>query len=133
MLIYVYKFDIASLRKETKEDKRIPPNCIWTIKNSTLQSCFLSVLKGVIFIVLILTNENKSILEIKQLLDHPKTLSVEYQFDFPCVVKVVAASVIPGIQNPLIAVMYHNDETGNVTLKELLYLQFDIIATICNG
>ena len=116
---YIYKFDIASLRKEAKEDEIIPPNCIWTIKNSTLQSCFLSVLKGVIFIVLILTNDNKSIAEIKRVLDHPKISSVECQFEFPCVVKVVAASVIPGIQNPLIAVMYHNDGTGRCFVKRV--------------
>ena len=110
---YIYKFDIAFLRKE---DERIPPICIWTIKNSTLQGCFLSVLKGVIFIVLSITNDNKSIMEIKRLLDHSKISSVEYQFEFPCVVKVVAAS---GIQYPLIAVMYHNDETGRCYVRKV--------------
>ena len=115
--VYIYKFDIASLRKETKEDDSIPPNCIWTIRNPTLQSCFLSVLKGVIFIVSILTNNNKSIMEIKRLLNHPKISSVEDRFELPCVVKVVAVS---GIQNPLlIAVMYHNDEIGKCYVKRV--------------
>lgn len=113
---YIYKFDIASLRKETNEDDSIPPDCIWTIKNCTLQSCFLSVLKGVVFTVLTLTCDNKSIMEIKRLLNHQKISPVEYQCEFTCMVKVVAAS---GIQNPLIAVMYHNDDTGKCYVKRV--------------
>ena len=118
---YIYKFDIASLRKEAlpSEDENIPSNCIWTIKNSTLQSCFMSVFKGVVFIVLIVTNDNKSVMEVRRLLDHPKISAIEYQFEFPCVVKVVVASVIPGNQNPLIAVMYHNDKTDKCYVKRV--------------
>ena len=117
---YIYKFDIASLRKEINEGESIPPNCIWNIKNSNLQSCFISVLEGVIFVILVLTNENETIIEIRRLLDHPKISSVDYQCELPYGVKVVAAAIIPGIQNPMVAVMYHDDKTGKCCIKRVI-------------
>ena len=113
---YIYKFDIASLQKETHG---ILSNHKCYMKNSTLQNFFLLVFREVILIISIFTEDNKSIMEIRQLLDKPEISSVKYQFEFPCVVKVVAASVIPDIQNPLIAVMYHNDKTGKCYIKKL--------------
>lgn len=118
---YIYKFDIALLlRKETRDDENIiSPNCKWFIENSTLQNCFISVHEGVIFTISVFTNSNKSIMEIKRLLGHTEISSVEHKLEFPRVVKVVTASVIADNQNPLIAVMYHDERTKKCYIKRV--------------
>ena len=113
---YIYKFDIASLQKETHG---ISSNQKWHMKNATLQNFFISVFKEEIFIISIFTNADKSIMEIRRLLDSPEISSAEYQLEFSCVVKVVAASVISGIKNPVIVLMYHNVKTGKCYIKRV--------------
>lgn len=115
--IYIYKLDIASLRKETHDDENISPNCQWSIKISKLQNCFVSVFKGEIFIISIYKANNKSIVEIKRLLNHPEVSSVEHKLEFTHEVKVVTASIISGAQNPLIVIMYHDDKISKCYIK----------------
>ena len=121
-IVYFYKFDIALLRKEPKKDESIPPIATWSLKDSTVQNCFMSVLQGMVYSVLIFTNQNKkTIMEVKRLLQDSKFSSVDYQFEFPCVVKVAAASVIPGDQHPLITVVYQ-DNADNFFFKRVTML-----------
>lgn len=117
----IYKFDIAALQryqKETQKDKTIY-NCNWSIRrNTSLQNCFMSVLAGKVYIIVIFTNlNNKSVVEIRWLIDPSEVSSIDYQFEFPCVVRVVAAAVIPGVQRPLMVVMYHDNKTNKCFIK----------------
>ena len=118
--IYIYKFDIASLRKGTHNNQIVPPNWQWSIKNVILQNCFIPVLmeSNEIFIISLYIANNKSTMEVRRLLDQ-EVSSVEYHFEFQQVVKVATGSVISGTQNPLIVVLYHDDIANKCYIKRV--------------
>ena len=117
--VYIYKFDIASLKKETHHNEIVAPNWQWSMKNAVIQNCFVTVLDSKeIFIISIYNTNHKSIIEIKRLLDQD-ILSVEHQLEFQHMVKVVTGSVTFGTQNHLIAVLYHDDKTNKCYIKRV--------------
>ena len=97
---HIYRFDVASLQKETHSAQ---PS--WFIRNSTLKNCFLSVLEGDIFVISIFTNNKKSVMKTQRLLDNSEISSVEHHIEFPNEVTVVTASVISVDKNRMVVMM----------------------------
>ena len=113
---HIYRFDVASLQKETHSAQ---PNCSWPIKTSTLKNCFLSVLKGVIFVISIFTNNKRSVMKIQRLLDNSEFSSVDHHIEFPNEVIVVTTSVISDDKNRMIVVMYHDKISNKCLIKRV--------------
>ena len=117
---YIYKFKISSLQQHQKElhnIKSIWPDCTWQTEDPNLQNCFLAVIKEDIIIITFSNIDNKSIMEVKRTISPSVITPAEYKYDFPCVVKVVAASLVHGDQNPWLAMMYHDNKTNKCCIK----------------
>lgn len=126
---YIYKFGLASIQQHRK-DSDIQSVCVWQLKNSALQNCFLSVRKEEIVVF------DGSNMEIRKLLSKPlqvssvesslnqksfkvlEVSSAEPIFKFPHG-NIIATSVIPGFQNHVIAVVYYNSKTNKHYIKRV--------------
>lgn len=71
----------------------------------------------VIIICFNITNE-KTVMEVKQPLSSSAAVSpAEYKHEFSRMVKILAASIVPGDQNPLIVVKYHDSILNKCHIK----------------
>lgn len=126
---YIYKIGLASLNQHQKEMHnmvRIPTDhmCSWKTEDSTWQNCFLAMLKEEVMMISFSVADNKSIMKVKQLT--PSELpSVDFKFVFPSIVRVITASIVPGNQNPLLAVLYHDIKANKCCIK-----RFDILLSV---
>ena len=119
---YIYKFKISSLQQHQKDVhniKSIWPDCTWQIEDPNLQNCFLAVLNKDIIIFTFSNIDNKSVMEVKRTISSSVITPAEHQYKFPCVVKIAAASLVHGDQNPWLAIMYHDSKTNKCCITRL--------------
>ena len=110
----------TSETKITNSIEPIPAEFSWPIKNLNLQNCFLSLHKERVVVITTSLDCGKIIMQIKPLKVSPTVASqAEYQFEFSCELKIIAASVVPDVQNPKIAItiVYHNNTTNSCHFK----------------
>lgn len=100
---YIYKFDLILFQQR---NINIRPVCSWEIREPTLQSCFLSILQEEVVASSFKSINNKSIMEVRRLINFSPSLPVDYQFEYQCEVKIIAASVIS--TSRIIVVHYDN-------------------------
>jgi len=118
----IYKFNIISLLNQQcqRSNASIRPVSTWHIgDDQNLQTCHISVHKGEVFIICCNIVDNKTIIEIKR----PKLISivssVEYRFELTQIVKIVEGSIIPGLDNLTIALIYYESESNKFKIKRI--------------
>jgi len=116
----IYKFNIRSLQQYQRSNVSIRPTSTWHIRDDrTLQNCFTSVHKGEVIIICFAVVSNQTVLEIKRPVLNSTVSPVEYRFKFPQMVKVMAGSVIPGLDNLTIVVTYSESESNKYKIKRI--------------
>lgn len=117
----IYQFNISYrlFQQQQRGSITVRPARTWHIKDyPTLQNCFLSVHKGQVVVICCNADSNKSIIEVKE----PKSNSISvssalHRFEFPYIVKIVAASVAPSSESFAIAITYCDIQTNNCYIK----------------
>ena len=119
---YICRLELMSLQhpKEMRNIVNLKPEQItsWKIEESTVQNCFLAVLKEDIIILSFIVTNSKTVMEIKRLTTQSIS-PTEYTYPFPCVMKIFTASIVPGDGNPLIAVVYHDSTCNKCCIKRI--------------
>ena len=120
----VYRCGLMVLQRQkaTNFIEPISAECSWPIKNLNLQNCFLSEHKERVVVITTSVDCGKIIMQIKPLKVNPTVVSpAQYQFELPCELKIIAASIVPDVQNPEIAVtiVYHNNTTNSCHFKKI--------------
>ena len=99
-------FDLGLLEQHHNEN--INPVCSWQIEENSLTNCFLSVLRGKVIIIGFYIDDYKTVVELRRPEGSTVLSPVEFQYVFNDKVKILTASIVLGVQTPIIAVAYHN-------------------------
>lgn len=113
---YIYKVNLTPLKQCTTEVcKDILLHSNWPIVNKYLQSCFLAMGPNKAIFSIAFYNENaRTVMNVEKL--YPPTSSHPSHFEFPAIVKPIAASVVT---NFVIAI-YHDDNTKQCYAKKVI-------------
>ena len=108
----IYRFTLASLQYPSKDIQKIvngQHEGLWQIEDTALQSCYLVELNNKIIIISFTNSNGKTVMEMKRPLMPPPAVSpAEYEVKFDRLVKIIKVYLLPGDQNPLVAVVYHD-------------------------
>ena len=98
-------------------------SCSWSLSDTLLSDCFLSLFGGEVVAVTFKNVSDKTVMEVRQSSKH-FTSSLQYQFEFPSIVKArsVAASVTVGIPHALV-VIYHDSDNDKCFVKKFYIYQ----------
>ena len=107
--VYIYKFDLMLLQQNQKGTATIQPVCNWHIREPSLHNLFLSVLQEEIVAISISSVNDRNILEVRRPMNFLPLSPADYRFEYPCNIKVVAASIISDSE---IIVLYHDNQTN---------------------
>lgn len=113
----IYKFSLTSLQYPSKDVQNIvngQHEGFWQIEDHI---CYLEELNNEVIIISFTNTNGKTVMEIKRPLMTPAALAGEFKHEFDRVVKILKAFLVPGDQNPLIAVMYHDNVDSKCLVK----------------
>ena len=113
-------FNIRILQQHQKSSINVRPACIWHIKDANLKNCTVVIHKEEAIIICCYNVHNKTVMEVKQLKSNPTVISLAlYRYIFPCIVNIVAISVVPCTENFIVAVIHHDKEADKYYLKRI--------------
>ena len=117
----VCKVDLTPLQQYGKEAYDVSHS--WSLSDTLLCDCFLSLFGDEIFAVTFKNVNDKTVMEVRQSSNY-FTSSLEYQFEFPSIVKVrsVADMVTPEIPHTLV-VVYHDIKSNKCFVKKFYIYQ----------
>ncbi|XP_065911688.1 uncharacterized protein [Dysidea avara] len=119
--VLVCKVDLSPLQQSGKEAYDVSHS--WSLSDSLLCDCFLSLFSGEVVAVTFKNVDDKTVMEVRQSSNY-FTSSLEYQFEFPSLVKArsVADVVIPEIPHTLV-VVYHDIKSNKCFVKKFYIYQ----------